>query len=306
MSRTSTALNRLFIPLAVMAVVVMGSAQPVLGAQSALNSGSQAAAGEAPLKHLLPKAIQSKGYLTVASNVEYPPFETFAANNKTVVGIDADIARAIGKELGVKMRFVNTSFDAIIPGLIAHRYDMAMSAMTDNKTREKHVDFVDYFGAGGAILARTGDKDKYVALGDLCGVSVGIDKGTTEVNDAAKQSVKCKKEGKPTIDSQIFAGQNQMMLALQSGQVDAVLVDAPSGAATAQHSKGQLVLTGPAYSKSMFGIVFPKSSHQLEKAVQAAVQKIMNDGTYLQILKKYGQEKNALSTATINGAKSRG
>jgi polar amino acid transport system substrate-binding protein len=79
------------------------------------------------------------------------------------------------------------------------------------------------------------------------------------------------------------------------------MADAPNAAATAQESKGQLVLTGPAYTKSVFGIVVPKGSDQLAKAIQAALQKIMDDGTYLGILKKYGQENNAITTATING-----
>lgn len=259
-------------------------------------------ASEAPFKHMLPEAIQSKGYLSVASEIQYPPFETFASDNKTVVGIDADIAAALGKELGVELRFVSTSFDAIIPGLVAKRYDMAMSAMTDNRKREKQVDFVDYFGSGGGILARTAEKDKYKTLDSLCGVTVGIAKGTTEVADAEKQSAKCKAEGKPPINSQIFPRQNDMVLALQSGRVDAAMADAPNAAATAQESKGQLALTGPAYDKSVFGIVFPKGSDQLMKAVQAALQKIMDDGTYGAILKKYGQLDNAITKATINGA----
>ena len=268
----------------------------------AMFATAAAQASEAPFKHMLPKDIQSKGYLSVASEIQYPPFETFASDNKTVVGIDADIAAALSKELGVQLRFVSTSFDAIIPGLVAKRYDMAMSAMTDNKKREKQVNFVDYFGSGGAILARTADKDKYKTLDSLCGVSVGIAKGTTEVADAQKQSAKCKAEGKPPIDSQIFARQNDMILALQSHRVDAAMADAPNAAATAQGSKGQLALTGPAYDKSVFGIVFPKGSHQLMKAVQAAMQKIMDDGTYMAILKKYGQQDNAIKKATINRA----
>lgn len=260
-----------------------------------------ARADDAPFKHMLPDAVQAKGFLSVASEIQYPPFETFAEDNKTVLGIDADIAAALGKQLGVELRFASTSFDAIIPGLAAKRYDMAMSAMTDNKTRQKQVDFVDYFGSGGGIMARTADKSKYVTLDDLCGVSVGIAKGTTEVADAEKQSAKCQQEGKAAIDSQIFARQDQMVLALQSGRVAAAMADTPNSAATAQASKGQLVLTGPAYTKSVFGIVVPKGDDQLAKAIQAALQKIMDDGSYLAILKKYGQENNAITQATING-----
>lgn len=285
MSRVSVILKRSLIGLMAASTVAVVAAR----------------ADDAPFKHLLPDAIQSQSFLSVASEIQYPPFETFAEDNKTVVGIDADIAAAIGKELGVELRFVSTSFDAIIPGLVAKRYDMAMSAMTDNKKRQQQVDFVDYFGSGGGILARTADKEKYVTLDDLCGVTVGLAKGTTEVTDAEQQSAKCLKDGKAAIDSQVFGRQDDMILALQSGRVNVAMADAPNAAATAQNSKGQLVLTGPAYTKSVFGIVIPKGSDQLAKAIQAAVQKIMDDGTYLEILKKYGQENNAITKATING-----
>lgn len=300
MFQTSTIRKRLFALFAALTFLAIYGVQPALGAQNA-DGSSQSAAGEAPFNHLLPAEIQSRGYLRVASEIMYPPFETFAEDNKTVVGIDADIAKAIGKQLGVELRFVSTSFDAIIPGLVAKRYDMAMSAMTDNTKRQKQVDFVDYFLAGGAIMARTADKDKYVKLVDLCGVSVGVTKGTTEVSDAKVQSAECEKAGKSPLDISIFARQAQMVLALQSRRVDAVMADAPNAAATADHSEGQLALTAPPYEKAVFGIVFPKDSDQLLKAVQAALQEIMDNGSYVKILKKYGQGENTLTTATING-----
>lgn len=302
MFQKSTIHRRLLALFIALSVLVLCSAQSALGAQDA-DGSSQSAAGEAPFNHLLPAEIQSRGYLRVASEIMYPPFETFAKDNKTVVGIDADIAKAIGKQLGVELRFISTSFDAIIPGLAANRYDMAMSAMTDNTKRQKQVDFVDYFLAGGAIMARTADKDKYVKLVDLCGVAVGVTKGTTEVSDAKEQSTKCEKAGKSPLDISIFARQAQMVLALQSNRVDAVMADAPNAAATADHSEGQLELTGPPYEKAVFGIVFPKDSDQLLKAVQAALQEIMDNGAYVAILEQYGQAKNALDTATINAGK---
>lgn len=260
------------------------------------------AAATAKLHQMLPEAIQKSGVVRVASDIEYPPFETYAADGKTVVGIDADLLAEAGKLLGVKFKFINSSFDAIIPGLIADRYDMAISAMTDTKVREKQVDFVDYFKSGGAILARTADKDKYTTLDSLCGVTVGVDKGTTEVKDANEQTKKCVKEGKKPLTIRIFASQNQMVLALHTNRVDAVLADGPNAGATAKHSNGSLVLTAPPYTSSLFGVVFPKKNTQLRDAVAATVQAMIDNGSYMKILKKYGLDKFAIDKVTVNNA----
>src|SRR6185437_1231321 len=91
---------------------------------------------------LVPAAIRSKGTITVASDASYPPMESFAADGKTIVGWDPDMAKGLAAVMGVKAKVVNATFDAIIPGLAAKKYDVGMSSFTDTKEREKTVDFV--------------------------------------------------------------------------------------------------------------------------------------------------------------------
>ena len=236
--------------------------------------------------------------MSVASDIEYPPFETYAADNKTVQGIDRDIADEFGKLFGVDFQFVNTPFDAIIPGLVAKRYDMAMSAMSDTPDRRKQVDFVDYFKAGGGILVPTANPHNIKTLDDLCGLSVAIDKGTTEVDDAKTQSAKCVKDGKKPINSAIYPGQNQMILALQSGRADAAMVDSVSGSYSAKQT-GTLTMLAP-YQAGYFGIVIPKGDSALSNAIQKALEQMAKDGSYQKILAKYGQAEGALTTFGIN------
>ncbi|MCG2622484.1 ABC transporter substrate-binding protein [Arthrobacter sp. I2-34] len=271
-------------------------------------SGSTAAATEAapgakaPLFAELPEDIQKAGKINVASNVEYPPFESFDTDGTTIVGIDRDIADELEKQLGVTLEFNNIAFDAIIPGLAADRYDMAMSAMSDTVERQKQVDFVDYFSAGGGIMTSTANAASLKTLDDLCGKSVGIVKGTTEDADAAEQSEKCKTAGKDPLQTTIYAGQNQAVLAVQSGRVDAFLVDSTSGSVIAAESKGQLV-QGPRYQDLAFGIVFPKDSDQLTAAVQKAMGALKADGSYEKILAKYDMADHAMKDFPVNGVK---
>ncbi len=263
-------------------------------------SESSNAGSAAPLHSMLPKDIQSSGTLNIASNVEYPPFETFDTDGKTVIGIDREIADALEKKLGITIKFNNISFDAIIPGLASKRYDMAMSAMSDTLERQKEVDFVDYFKAGAGILRTVENPKKVSTLDDTCGLKVGIVKGTTETEDADAQTKTCQSQGKPAVDATIFPGQNQTILALQTGRVDVVLLDSTSGSSVAKDSGGKLEMLRP-YMSGPFGIVFPKGSTELQKAVQKGMQEIAADTTYAQILKKYGQDQGAVTEFPING-----
>ncbi|MBO1269202.1 ABC transporter substrate-binding protein [Arthrobacter cavernae] len=271
------------------------------GGSATAGSSATADAAKAPLFSQLPQDIQSAGTIKVASNVEYPPFESIDKDGKTIVGIDRELADAVEKQLGVTLAFDNIAFDAIIPGLASGRYSMGMSAMSDTKERQKQVSFLDYFKAGAGIMTTKANADKLKSLDDLCGTKVGIVKGTTEDADATAQSGKCEAAGKAPLAVTIYAGQNQAVLALQSERVDAFLVDSTSGSVVAAESNGELAM-GKAYEEGYFGIVFPKESTQLMTAVQKAMEQIKADGSYEAILAKYKMDDHAVDTFTVNGA----
>ncbi|MGW0996280.1 ABC transporter substrate-binding protein [Streptomyces sp. NPDC002523] len=265
-------------------------------------ANQDAAATSAPLHALLNKAAPGRTTLQVASNIEYPPFESYAADNTTVQGIDRELADEFEKLLGVKLVFRNTTFDAIIPGLVSHRYDMAMSAMSDTVERQKQVDFVDYFKAGGGIMVPKADPHKVSGLDDLCGLKVAIDKGTTEVQDGQAQSAKCRKNGKPALAISIYPGQNQMVLALQSGRADAALIDSTAGGYVAKQTSAFTML--PPYENGRFGIVFRKGDRELEQVFSKALERLAKDGIYQRILAKYGQNTGAVDSFPVNGVTS--
>lgn len=271
--------------------------------------GGNAASGEtpqadstAPLYGMLPASIQASGVLNVASNVEYPPFESFDTDGTTIIGVDREIADELEKKFGVTLEFNNVAFDAIIPGLASKRYDMAMSAMSDTLERQKQVDFVDYFAGGGGILRPVENPKPAAKLEDLCGLKVGIVKGTVQVEEAAEQTKKCETSGKAAMDVTIFPGQSQTILALQTARVDLVLTSTTSGAAAVKESGDTLEMLKP-YMVDMSGIVFPKGSTELQKAVQKGLEEIEAEQTYGKILAKYGMEQGAVTEFPINGVK---
>jgi polar amino acid transport system substrate-binding protein len=270
---------------------------------AATASSSPSASPVSSIADEVPAAIKSKGTLTVAADATYAPNEFIAPDGHTVIGWDADLAKALGQVLGLKINMVNATFDTIIPGLASGKYDLGMSSFTDTKVREKTVDFVDYYEAGTSFFVKSNGGPSITSLSDLCGHKVSVEKGTTEQADAQAQAAKCKSEGKPTVTVEIFNDQNAANLALSSGRADVAMADSPPAAYQVKLSNGVFKLSGPAYGTAPYGIAIPKNNGMATPILDALKQLIAN-GTYMKILENWGVQAGAISTPAINGATS--
>ena len=282
------------VALAVAAASVLAATAAAAPARSAKNPKIAAE---------VPQSIASKGTLTVASDATYAPMEFIATNGHTVVGVDADLAQAIGNVLGLKLKVQNATFDTIIPGLQSGKYDLGMSAFTDTKARQKVVDFVTYFSAGTSFYVKASGGPSIQTLADLCGKTVSVENGTTEQTDATAQDAKCKKAGKPGVKVSAFPDQNAANLAIASGRAQVGMADSPVAAYIVKQSKGQFKLSGQAYGTAPYGIAIPKGNG-MAKPVLDAVKLLMKNGTYKSILAKWGAQGGAISNPQINGATS--
>jgi polar amino acid transport system substrate-binding protein len=249
----------------------------------------------------VPAAIKSTGTLTVAADATYPPDEFIATDGKTVIGMDADLANALASVMGLKASIQNVTFDAIIPGLAAGKYDLGMSSFTDTKEREQTVDFVTYLQAGSSIYVKADGGPDLTSLDTLCGHNVAAERGTTQSDQIDEQDKKCKAEGKPGVTPVILPDQNGVNLAVTSGRADAAMADSPVAAYIAEKSNGQLKVTGGPFPPEPYGIAIPKDSG-MAQPVLAGIKALMADGTYKKILEYWGLEAGAIDTPTINGA----
>jgi polar amino acid transport system substrate-binding protein len=249
----------------------------------------------------VPAAIKSKGTLTVAADASYAPNEFFAPDGKTVIGMDADLSDALATTMGLKAKVVNETFDGIIPGLAAGKYDLGASSFTDTKEREKTVDFVDYFSAGESFFTKASGGASITGLSDICGKTVAVEKGTVEETDAQAQSKKCGSKGAVKVLS--FPDQNGANLALSAGRAQLGFADSPPAAYAVKKSNGQFKLVGSTFATAPYGLAVPKKSG-LDKAVMAALQALMKNGTYTKILTKWGVQSGAIAAPKINGATS--
>ncbi|WP_371795752.1 ABC transporter substrate-binding protein [Streptomyces sp. NBC_01718] len=278
------------------------------------DDGVPSATSAAPLADKLPQAIRDKGVIKVGSDIAYPPVE-FKDSSGKVVGIDPDIADALGKQLGVKFEFENGTFDTLITGLRAKRYDLAMSAMTDTKDRQngvdpetgkkvgEGVDFVDYFTAGVSIYTRKGDDQGVGTWADLCGKKIVVQRGTVSEDLAKLENTKCVKAKKGKIATEAFDNDQQAQTRLRSGGADAGVSDFPVAAYAAKTSGGgnDFRIVGDQVEAAPYGIAVAKGNTQLREAIQAALDAVIKNGEYKKIVAKWRVEAGAVTEAKING-----
>ena len=254
---------------------------------------------------LVPAAVASTGQVTFAMDATYPPDEFVQSGSSTIVGMDADLATAIAETMGLKPVLQNVTFDAIIPGLQANKYNVGISSFTDTLARQKVVDFVNYYNAGEQFYVASGTPTTYTQLSSLCGHAVSVESGTVEETDAHTASTDCTKAGHKPVSVLSFSTQDEANLAVSSGRAEVGFADSPVAAWIVQQSGGTFKLSGKPFNDAPYGIALPKGTG-MTQAVQASVKALVSNGTYGDILKKWNMQSGAvtLDGVTINGATS--
>jgi polar amino acid transport system substrate-binding protein len=293
---------RLSLGLVVLALAGCGSSNSS-STSSTSSAASTTPATDSKVAALVPAAVKSSGTLSVAADASYAPNEFVGSNGKTVEGMDADLAKALASVMGLKADVKNQTFDSIIPGLAAKKYDLGMSSFTDTLARQKVVNFVTYFSAGTSFYTKAQGGPTVNGLADLCGLKVAVEKGTTQQADATAQSKKCTAAGKKPVSVSVFPDQNGANLALSSGRAQVGMADSPVADYQVKQSNGQFKLTGTPYGTAPYGIAMSKSSG-LAKPVLAGIKQLMSDGDYKKILNRWGIASGAISNPVINGATS--
>jgi polar amino acid transport system substrate-binding protein len=266
--------------------------------------GHCAHAADAKLHDMLPARIKDAGVVHVASDYPFPPYE-YTDANKQLTGFEYDLSQAAGDLLGVKMEWQQQPFDGILPGLAAGNYDLAWSSITDQKKRQKIVDFVDYAISQGGILTKKGSSIK--GKGDLCGLKISTQKGSTGEQDIKDVSAKCVEMGKQPAEAALFPSSTASQLAIKSGLADASLNDAASLAYIAQtvddgKTFDYVVYTDFDNPRFPLGVAVPKDDPQLRDALQATLQALVDNGTYARIMEKYDLKPLMLDKITVNAA----
>ncbi|RSX51701.1 ABC transporter substrate-binding protein [Bifidobacterium goeldii] len=247
---------------------------------------------------LLPDSVAGDGTLTVGTDTSYAPAEFLAEDGKTAVGFDVDLSKAIAAVFGLKEETISSTFDSIIPS-VGSKYDIGISSFTVTPERMDAVDFVTYFKAGSTWVVRKGNPDN-VDTSNLCGVKVAVQTGTTQEEEVNKANEQCKADGKDAIDIQSSKLQTDVTTAVASGKASIFYADSPVAGYAISQTGDTLETLGDDTGVTPEAVAIKKGDSATAQAVQKAIQKLMDDGTYDKILSTWGVESGALDKAEIN------
>lgn len=281
----------------------VGESNAVSGGGAAATAAAQAAVDkitpDPKLKAMLPAKVQSSGVINVGAEAAYAPMEFVGSDGSSIIGVDVDLFGAIAKKMGVKAQFQQTEFAAIIMGVTGGKYDAGVSSFTINKDREKQVLMTSYFKAGTLWAVQKGNPKK-VDLNNVCGLSIGVQKGTVQVDDLTARSKKCTQAGKPAINQVVEAGQSKVTADLVSGKVVAFAADSPVTAYAVTLQGDFIERLGDMYASAPYGTVVRKSEPQFAQVIGQALDALKKDGTYAAILKKWNVDDGAIDTFEVN------
>ena len=221
----------------------------------------------------------TEGKLTMATNAYFPPYEFYEGDK--IVGIDAEIAEAIAKELGLELEIKDMQFDSIITSVKEGGADFGLAGMTISEDRLKEVDFsISYASGVQSIIVKEGSAIKSVddLYAEGAAYKVGVQLGTTgdiySTDDFGDDLV-----------TQYTNG-NEAVVALLGGDIDCVIIDNEPAKAFVAANEG-LTILDTSYADEDYAACFKQDNDALREAVDAAIKKLTEDGTIDAIIGKY-------------------
>jgi len=240
--------------------------------------------------------------LIIGSDVSYAPLEFFSKGDPKPRGFDMDLARALGARLGRPVQILNRSFDSLLGDVANGKLDLAISAISDTRAREKKVSFIDYFLAGSGMLVPAGNRYHIFSLAALCGLPVDVQFATSQAIALQTQSKACQAVGLAPIHLKQRATDDAALKLLLSGESTVHVTDYPVVAYLARTLAGgkRYAVAGRQFDVVPYGIAVAKTNTALLDAVQSALQSLIADGTYDRLLAKWGLGQGALRSTPID------
>ena len=228
------------------------------------------------------KFTVQEGKLIMATNAFFQPYEYYQGDK--IVGIDAEIAEALAKKLGLELQIMDVEFDSIIAGVQNNKYDFGMAGMTVTDTRKKAVNFTTTYATGiQAIIVKEGSE--IVDIDTLLGgnYKVGVQQGTTgDIYMSAEP------DDGGVGESRIvrYSKGPDAVLALSTGKVDAVVIDNEPAKSFVAANEGLKILETP-FTVEDYAMCVNKDNTVLLDKLNAALKELTDDGTIASIIEKY-------------------
>ncbi|MFR3751503.1 MAG: basic amino acid ABC transporter substrate-binding protein [Enterocloster sp.] len=216
------------------------------------------------------------GKLVMATNAEFPLIQYH--DGDAIVGIDAEIAKAIADELGMELEIEDIAFDSMIPEIVSGKADMGLAGMTVTEDRMQSVDFSDTYAKASQKIIVTEDSE-IASPDDLKGVIVGVQLGTTGdiyVSDLEADGTTVERYNKGF----------EAVQALSQGKIDAVVIDGEPAKTFVAETEGLKILD-ESFTDEEYAIAVKKGNTELLEKINGALKTLKDNGTLDEIVAKY-------------------
>ncbi len=222
------------------------------------------------------------GKLIMATNAYFQPYEYYDGDK--IIGIDAEIAEAIAKKLGLTLEIKDMNFDTIITAVNAGDADVGIAGMTVTPDRLLEVDFSISYAKGVQVVIVKEDS-AITSVNDLDGTNykIGTQLGTTG-DIYASDSVDNGGYGSDRVTGYVTG--NEAVVALIGGDVDCVIIDNEPAKAFVANNPGLKILE-TTYADEDYAIAIKKGNAELKAAIDKAIDELIEDGTIDAIIDKY-------------------
>jgi polar amino acid transport system substrate-binding protein len=246
----------------------------------------------------LPAEIAKQGSIKVAIVPNYPPMEFRDPATNTLTGFDVELGEALGRKLGLKIVWEETSFDQMMPAITTGRVDAILSGMTDLASRHDAATFVDYLRNGPRFFTQTSRAAEFKDPMALCGKAVGASRRTSFPKEiAAWSEAHC--GGAPikfvgtegSADARTQLKQGRLDAAVQGGETLPYVMDLEPGAYSP---------IGDVFAVQFTGLAVSVKEKVLQQAVADALDALIADGSYRALLAKWKLTDYGVERATIN------
>jgi glutamine transport system substrate-binding protein len=214
---------------------------------------------------------------TVATDANFKPFEFKNPDTGEMEGFDIELMEKIAEEAGFKIEFETMQFDGLIAGMKSGRYPIGIAGISITEERKESIAFSDPYYDSGLILMVPNDS-KIKSIDEVDGKKVGTRQGSTSQAYLSDNT---------DADVEAFPGIVNAYMDVKEGRLDAALYDLPNVLYfIKENGEDKIKTTGDVLEGQAYGIAFPKDS-ELVDDVNKALQKLISDGTYAELYKKY-------------------
>jgi polar amino acid transport system substrate-binding protein len=252
------------------------------GLAGAVASGAMFGATRAAFADDTLAEIKKRGVLSTATEMQFPPFDI--SDNGTYKGLDRDLVDAVGKELGLKVSYLDLPWTSVLPGLEAKKFDLVIAPVTITKERMKHYAFTVPIADATAALMKRADDKSIVKPEDIAGRTVGGQKGTSQVAQLKAFAATLPK----SVEVKEYVDNNQASADLAAGRIDATVNSLPNLAYAAEQRPDTFAVVTPPFGQpTYFSWVARLEDKTLVDAINEAILKVEADGTLAKIQKTW-------------------